>query len=421
MVMLTREMEGAQVKCGKYWEEGVYGSIMLTRVGKGTPGGGAGAGAGASGAGGGPAAGGGFFNPAPSTSGSGSGGDKSTTVRREFELRHKDFPKAGVRRVTQIQYTGWDDMHVPEDAQDLLGVVKAVRELQDPAEREVREAKGTTEVEVNPVTGVVRSSQPPPVLLHCSAGIGRTGGFIALDAALDAVRQEVRAQRSAPVQASNHVVPGPAPPSFNLPSRAPDARNRRVEEIGELDATRRPSAKRMLSDVGVRGPHASSHSHAQPDGAADSMAMDVSSSRGHPHAHAGFASGTGGMRTPALEHPPVLGSAYGSSSTTNSTSTSTTQSPYAVPLPPTPAFTIPPTPATADTEGELCYRPPRTLHQGNAPVPLDALPGGAPIYALVADMREQRMSLVQTLRQYVFVHFAVLQGALEIVDEEGRR
>jgi hypothetical protein len=31
------------------------------------------------------------------------------------------------------------------------------------------------------------------------------------------------------------------------------------------------------------------------------------------------------------------------------------------------------------------------------------------------------MSLVQTLRQYVFVHLAVLQGALEIAEEEADR
>ena len=32
-------------------------------------------------------------------------------------------------------------------------------------------------------------------------------------------------------------------------------------------------------------------------------------------------------------------------------------------------------------------------------------------------MREQRMSLCQTLRQYVFVHLAILEGSLDIVDE----
>ena len=34
------------------------------------------------------------------------------------------------------------------------------------------------------------------------------------------------------------------------------------------------------------------------------------------------------------------------------------------------------------------------------------------------DMHEQQMSLCQSLRQYVFVHRAIIEGALMIVDEE---
>jgi len=40
------------------------------------------------------------------------------------------------------------------------------------------------------------------------------------------------------------------------------------------------------------------------------------------------------------------------------------------------------------------------------------------VWQVVHDMREQRMSLCQSLRQYVFVHAAVIEGALMIVDEE---
>jgi len=40
-----------------------------------------------------------------------------------------------------------------------------------------------------------------------------------------------------------------------------------------------------------------------------------------------------------------------------------------------------------------------------------------PIRQVLEDMREQRMSLCQSLRQYVFVHLAILEGALAIVDQ----
>ncbi|KAH9915646.1 uncharacterized protein B0H18DRAFT_1215428 [Fomitopsis serialis] len=43
---------------------------------------------------------------------------------------------------------------------------------------------------------------------------------------------------------------------------------------------------------------------------------------------------------------------------------------------------------------------------------------GEPIRRVIEDMRDQRMSLCQSLRQYVFVYRAVIEGTLMIVDEE---
>lgn len=42
----------------------------------------------------------------------------------------------------------------------------------------------------------------------------------------------------------------------------------------------------------------------------------------------------------------------------------------------------------------------------------------APVWEVIQDMREQRMSLCQSLRQYVFVHAAIIEGVLRLVDEE---
>ena len=50
--------------------------------------------------------------------------------------------------------------------------------------------------EVDPLTGVAMIAKDnAPVLLHCSAGVGRTGGFIAVDAVLDGVRREMRKRK----------------------------------------------------------------------------------------------------------------------------------------------------------------------------------------------------------------------------------
>ena len=62
------------------------------------------------------------------------------------------------------------------------------------------------------------------------------------------------------------------------------------------------------------------------------------------------------------------------------------------------------------------YKQPRKLHDDASPLPLSSFDD--PICEVVQDMREQRMSLCQSLRQYVFVHAAVIEGALMIADEE---
>jgi len=62
------------------------------------------------------------------------------------------------------------------------------------------------------------------------------------------------------------------------------------------------------------------------------------------------------------------------------------------------------------------YKEPRPLHADISPPALSTYE--EPVWQVVHDMREQRMSLCQSLRQYVFVHAAVIEGALMIVDEE---
>jgi hypothetical protein len=61
-------------------------------------------------------------------------------------------------------------------------------------------------------------------------------------------------------------------------------------------------------------------------------------------------------------------------------------------------------------------KPPRRLHDDRRPALLSTY--SDPVSQVVQDMREQRMSLCQSLRQYVFVHAAIVEGALMIVDEE---
>ena len=67
-----------------------------------------------------------------------------------------------VRTILHFQFTTWPDHGVPEHPQTLVRFVRAFRERVTPEQR--------------------------PVVVHCSAGVGRSGTFIALDRILQVIK-----------------------------------------------------------------------------------------------------------------------------------------------------------------------------------------------------------------------------------------
>ncbi len=230
IVMLTREIEGSSVKCGKYWAEGTYGTLHLKLLETNDT----------------PelerqraASEGGFFNmPMPKSkpkrdpkTKKRQGGDvhmkddgASSTIKRVFELTNSAYPLAPPRIVTQFQYLEWPDLNVPNDPRGVLRLMRQVEEAveqsrssgqkqwgEGPLHRPSGSAGASTSPlhastlhsgsdrpmdEIDPLTGVsLVAEENAPVLLHCSAGVGRTGGFIAVDAVLDGVRREMRKRK----------------------------------------------------------------------------------------------------------------------------------------------------------------------------------------------------------------------------------
>jgi len=70
------------------------------------------------------------------------------------------------RTVKHFWYTGWPDHGVPETARDVIEFLRAVKEE----------------------TGTSKA----PILVHCSAGIGRTGTFMAIDIGMQELQSEWR-------------------------------------------------------------------------------------------------------------------------------------------------------------------------------------------------------------------------------------
>ncbi|NXA54296.1 PTPRV phosphatase, partial [Nothocercus julius] len=83
---------------------------------------------------------------------------------REFKLWHEGFQTE--RHVSHLHYTAWPDHGIPESTTSIMAFRDIVRE-------HIQSAKDAG-----------------PTLVHCSAGVGRTGTFIALDRLLQQMKQE---------------------------------------------------------------------------------------------------------------------------------------------------------------------------------------------------------------------------------------
>ncbi|XP_068101977.1 tyrosine-protein phosphatase non-receptor type 11 isoform X1 [Hyperolius riggenbachi] len=156
IVMTTKEVERGKSKCVKYWPEEFalkeYG-VMRVRNVKETP-------------------------------------------AHDYILRELKLSKVGQgnteRTVWQYHFKTWPDHGVPTDPGGVLDFLEEVHHKQDN----------------------IPDPDPGPVVVHCSAGIGRTGTFIVIDILIDVIREKgvdcdidvpktiqmVRSQRSGMVQ-----------------------------------------------------------------------------------------------------------------------------------------------------------------------------------------------------------------------------
>ncbi|KZF22708.1 hypothetical protein L228DRAFT_268093 [Xylona heveae TC161] len=184
IVMLTAEMEGGQLKCHPYWKGKEFGALRLEALSERRV----------------------SLEAARSTysgdrNGSGFGRRKSTQtdssstskdigtpggeqrfiIVRKFSLFHTAFPFTPMREITQLQYSSWPDFGAPAHPSDLLGLVD--------------QCNAVLRATYSPSMITQKGNSPDPtsqspILVHCSAGCGRTGTFCTVDSVIDMLKRQ---------------------------------------------------------------------------------------------------------------------------------------------------------------------------------------------------------------------------------------
>ncbi|KAK4198687.1 putative tyrosine-protein phosphatase [Triangularia verruculosa] len=253
IVMLTAESEGGQLKCHPYWKGRDFGPIRLRllsekkisldidkhRSGSTVP------------------------NDEPTTTASNESasafadggrrranttttlpskppGPQSGTAQtaetphvtiRKFSLSHAMEPFAPIREVTHLHYTSWPDFGAPAQPSHLLALVELANAMQraalpsdatlslpqpqasheggsyfDPS-APLRQDSLTTTIQRASYDAPEPTENKRPMLVHCSAGCGRTGAFCTVDSVIDMLkRQRQQQQRHATTQPSSSTV-----------------------------------------------------------------------------------------------------------------------------------------------------------------------------------------------------------------------
>lgn len=196
IVMLTAESEGGHIKSHPYWKTGDYGSIKVKQTIEKKV-----------------SLRSGADQPSTVSPGSSSTGRRLTTskatpatektfnfesantktqptkaedegmiVLRQFTITNTSQPSHTAREVTQIQWTEWPDFGVPTSPTSILALIESVNKYQRQATSPSK-AYGSQEP--------AKDGQKP-IVVHCSAGCGRTGTFCTIDSVIDMMKRQRR-------------------------------------------------------------------------------------------------------------------------------------------------------------------------------------------------------------------------------------
>ena len=170
LVSLTAEVERGQVKCHPFWRSGDYGPFKVKAYSERCIH---------------------IESSGLSTSSTISSEEQTqcpvdtneipVIIVRHFSLYHTSFPFQPLRDITQLQYPYWPDFGTTSQPAHLLNLIEQCNKV-------VRATSNPSFGSLDPEPKGQR-----PILVHCSAGCGRTGTFCTVDSVLDMLKRQ-RAQ-----------------------------------------------------------------------------------------------------------------------------------------------------------------------------------------------------------------------------------
>ncbi|KAK2066197.1 hypothetical protein P8C59_000032 [Phyllachora maydis] len=319
--------------------------------------------------------------------------ETSFVVIRKFALSHAAHPFAAMREITHLHYSSWPDFGAPAQPSHLLALVELANVMQRTAagsapsssqQQQQRKPSGHVSTEFsNPAIphsdqtarrrswgrdllvefgwhdAPERDVRPRPMLVHCSAGCGRTGTFCTVDSVIDMLkRQSLKAARRA------------------------DRRRRRMarddEGHDQHQVTEQPEKKRQKSVDGEGDAHmAGVDAYAMPQQSSPLQQTRPSPSPTPTDVDAARGSGGGSSGSDDVAKRRT------SSSSSSSSSNNSEEEERALD-----------TSWLADESVDLIAR-------------------------AVEEFREQRLSMVQSLRQYVLCYETVLEWIARLHERQG--
>ncbi|EHK16052.1 uncharacterized protein TRIVIDRAFT_20663, partial [Trichoderma virens Gv29-8] len=206
IVMLTAESEGGQLKCHTYWEDCEYGPIKLKKLSEKKA-----------------ALDLDRHRPTATQNSTASTGEASrrranTTTSlettagnppphqgqpeptfvtvRKFALTHSGHPFVPMREITHLHFSSWPDFGTPAQPSHLLALVELANVMQRAAlPVDSASIVGSSRIanDIAPITWYDEpeaDSASRPMLVHCSAGCGRTGAFCTVDSVIDMMKRQ---------------------------------------------------------------------------------------------------------------------------------------------------------------------------------------------------------------------------------------